>query len=205
MKNPDDFQQAWQSQGRPSIDVALLLNEVRRNERLFTAMIFWRDVREIGVSLILVPVWIYLGIRFSLPWSWYLTVPAVVWIAGFMMMDRMRNHRESDEHDSLRDRVENSLRQVEHQIWLLRNVHWWYLMPVTVSILVFFAHVTWKTQTAFDWISCLTIVGLVAFVLITMGFIYWLNQWAIHSHLKPRYEELESMLAGLKEESGPKD
>src|SRR5262245_4951695 len=139
--NPDDFKQAWQtqsSQTRLSIDAELLLKEVRRNQQYFTATIFWRDVREVGISLLMVPLWLYLGVKFSLPWTWYLTVPALVWIAVFMLTDRLRHRRQPPEPGKpLRQRVESSLTQVEHQIWLLRNVFWWYLLPLALSMLAF--------------------------------------------------------------------
>src|SRR5262245_18995698 len=128
--DPDSFKQAWQtqtSQARLTIDAELLLKEVRRNQRYFTAMIFWRDVREVGISLLMVPVWLYLGVKHSSPWTWYLTVPALLWIAGYMLVDRMRHERQPPEPgDPLRQSVESSLAQVEHQIGLLRNVLYWY-------------------------------------------------------------------------------
>ena len=56
----------------------------------------------------------------------------------------MRHKRKpSEPGDPLLESVKESLTQVEHQIWLLRNVFWWYLLPFTISILAFFAHVTW--------------------------------------------------------------
>ncbi len=94
---PDNFRQAWQaqsSQTRLTIDAELLLDEVRRNERNFTAMTFWRDVREVSVALLLVPLWLYLGVKQSSPWTWYLTVPALLWVAGYMLADRMRHKRQ---------------------------------------------------------------------------------------------------------------
>src|SRR5215470_10040166 len=129
----DDLKKAWQSeaaQQRLILDAGLVLNEVRRNERHFAAKIFRRDVREVGVALLLVPVWIYLGVKNSAPWSWYLVVPTLLWVAGFMIVDRAHQHRHQPRPgDTLCSNVENSLAQVEHQIWLLRNISWWYLLP----------------------------------------------------------------------------
>ncbi len=39
-----------------TINADVLLNEVRRNQQNFRRMIFWRDVREVGVAALLVPV-----------------------------------------------------------------------------------------------------------------------------------------------------
>ena len=157
--NPDPLQQAWHSQAvqtRLTIDADVLLKEVQRNQQTFTAVIFWRDVREVGVSLLLIPVWVYMGVRMSLPWTWYLTIPALVWIAGFMLLDRIRQKRRSPESGgSLRQCVEQSRAEIEHQIWLLRYVHWWYLLPIALSILAFFLQCTlnmaWEIGVGEGW------------------------------------------------------
>jgi uncharacterized membrane-anchored protein len=82
---------------------------VQRNEQSFNAMIFWRDFREVGVAVILVPLWFYLGAKNSSPWTYYLTVPVLLWVAGFMLVDRMRHQRQASEGESLRRHVEGSL------------------------------------------------------------------------------------------------
>src|SRR3990172_11428552 len=155
--DPDKYQQAWQahsSQTRITVDADLLLKEVQRNQYNFRATIFRRDVIEVGVGLLLLPYWFYKGITSSLPWTWYLTVPALIWVIGFFLVDRRRHpQKPSDPSEPLLMCVENSLTQVEHQIWLLRNVFWWYLLPPSISILAFFAHVTLLASK--DWLEAL--------------------------------------------------
>src|SRR5947208_1653146 len=91
--NSEEFKQAWQAQspGRLTIDAELLLTEVRRNQRRFAATIFWRDVREVGVGILMIPVWLYMGAKLHLPWTWYLMLPALVWVVAFFVIDRVRN------------------------------------------------------------------------------------------------------------------
>jgi hypothetical protein len=198
--DPDNLQQAWKtqsSQTRLTIDAELLLKEVRRNQRYFAAMIFWRDVREVGISLLMVPLWLYLGVKLSLPWTWYLTVPAMVWIAGYMLADRMRHNRQPPEPgEPLRQRVESSLAQVEHQIWLLRNVLWWYLLPLALSALAFFAQVAWQERSG-GWWTALAVSVVIALVVIVFAGVYWLNQYAVRSELEPRRVELETLHMSL--------
>ena len=202
--DPDNFKKAWDSQSsqvRLTIDADLLLKEVGRNQRYFTAMIFWRDCREIGVCLLMAPLWIYLGVKLSLPWAWYLTVPALVWIAGFMLADRMRHKRQPPEPgEPLRQRVESSLAQVEHQIWLLRNVFWWYLLPIALSLLAFFGQGAWQERSG-GWWTALAVSLVVAIVVIVFAAIYRLNQSAVRSELVPRRQELEALLLSLKDET----
>jgi hypothetical protein len=202
--NPDKLKQAWQtqsSQTRLTIDAELLLKEVRRNQRYFAAMIFWRDVREVGISLLIVALWIYLGVKHSSPWTWYLMVPALLWIAGYMLADRMRHKRQPPEPgEPLRQRVETSLAQVEHQIWLLRNVFWWYLLPIALSTLAFFGQGAWQ-EWAGGWWTALAVAGVVLVEVIVLSGVYWLNQDAVRSELEPRRQELEALLMSLKDEA----
>jgi hypothetical protein len=198
----DELKKAWQSQTaqpRLTLDAGLVLNEVRRNERQFAATIFCRDVREVGVALVLVPVWFYLGHKQSLPWSWYAVVPALFWIAGFMMIDRMRQRpHQPKPGDDLRTSIEKSLAQVEHQIWLLRNVLWWYLLPIYAGLLVWPAHHSWDTRDD-GWQTLAEFAGITFTFTLVLGFIYWLNQYAVRKQLKPRRRELQMLLKSLDE------
>jgi hypothetical protein len=201
--HPDNFQQAWQAQSTQShlkIDAGLLLKEVQRNQREFEAVIFLRDFREVAVALIMIPVWFYLGASIALPWTWYLTVPALVWIAGFMLVYRRRHKQKASKPDEpLLPCVERSLTEVEDQIWLLRNVFWWYLLPPGISILAFFAQVIWLSSHG--WLEALGMAGFFGgFLFAVYGFVYWLNQHAIRQQLEPRRQELLGLLASLQEE-----
>jgi hypothetical protein len=203
--DPDDLKQAWQmqpSKARLTIDAELLLKEVQRNQQYLDATIFWRDVREVGVSLLMMPLWIYLGIRLSLPWTWYLMLPALLWVAGYMLADRRRHKQEPAEAgEPLRQHVEGSLAQVEHQIWLLRNVFWWYLLPLGLPLLAFFGQVAWRVRTAGWWNAFALAVINSVFVALVFAGIYRLNQYAVRAGLEPRRRELEALLTSLDDET----
>ncbi len=202
--NPDDFKQAWQTQSsrtRLTIDAELLLKEVQHNQQHFTAMVFWRDVREVGVALLLVPVWFYLGAKQSLPWTWYLTVPALLWVAGYMLVDRVRHNRQQPEPgEPLRQCVQRSLAQVEHQIRLLRNVFWWALLPLILAMLAFIGQVAWQERSG-GWWMALALSEVVALVVIVFVGVYWLNQYGVRCGLEPRRRELETLLMSLQDET----
>jgi hypothetical protein len=198
--NPDDLKQAWQKQSSQlAIEPQLLLQELRRNERQFAATILCRDMREIGVALVLLPVWVVMGISLSSPWTWYLAMPGIAFVAGFLVVDRKRHKPRSPQPgEPLRECAARSLEQVEHQIWLLRNILWWYLLPLMVPILVFFGHLAWLSrddgwETVFDTAPPMAVVALVAVV------IYWINQRGARC-LEARRDELRTMVASLNEE-----
>jgi hypothetical protein len=202
--NADDFKQAWQNQAwqtRLTIDAQRLLDEVRRQQRCFTATIFWRDVREIGTSLLLVPLWIYLGVRHASPWTWYLALPALLWIAGYMLADRRRHRRQPPgPGEPLRRHVETSLAQVDHQIRLLRHVFWWYLLPIAVPFLAFLVQVAWQERSG-GWWTALAASEAFAIGAVVLAVIYWLNQYAVRSELEPRRRELQALLMSLEDET----
>ena len=73
--SPDEYQQAWQahaSRTRVTIDADVLAKHVQRSQRDFLAMVLLRDCREAGISILMIPVWFYLGYLFSPVWTWYL-------------------------------------------------------------------------------------------------------------------------------------
>ena len=89
--DPDNFQQAWQAdkaQIHVKIDTDHLHDEVQSAQRGFLNMIFWRDFREVAVAVIMIPLWIVYGTATSQPWAWYLTIPALIFIIGFILIDR---------------------------------------------------------------------------------------------------------------------
>lgn len=201
---PDQFQQAWRaetSQTRVMVDSELLRKEVQRSLAQFQSSILWRDLREGGIAAALLPLWIYLGVTFSPPWTWYLSVPALLWVAGFILTDRLRHpKKQSDGSEPLLESVNESLVQVEHQIWLLENVFWWYLLPLGMPVLAFFLHVTLLSST--NWIDALGGGGFLSlFALALYSWIYWLNQRAVRVQLEPRRQELLAMLCSLGEDS----
>lgn len=197
---PDQFQQAWRaqsSQTRVAFDADVLLKELQRSQQEFQSTIFGRDVREVGVSLVMIPIWLAMGVSMSLPWTWYLTVPALIWVAGFILADRRRHpQRPSDPGEPLLFYVKESLAQTEHQIWLLRNVFWWYLLPFSLSIMAFFLQVTWNGSS--DWWEFVFSAGAMGlFLLVVYGGIYFLNQYAVRKQLEPRRQELLKLIASL--------
>ena len=201
---PDPLQEAWQSQPQPAVETDQLVREFNRGRQQFAAMIFWRDVREVGVCLLLLPVWVGMGVGIGLPWTWYLVMPGIVWIAAFMTADRIRQRRRRAlPGDPLVRGVESSLAEVEHQIWLLRNVHWWYLLPLAVPMLAFFAHTFWRLSRGNVW----EVAIATSFVTVIVGgvytWIYWINQKAVRSTLEPRRQEQISMLRALSDEPLP--
>ena len=196
--NFEDFQKTWQHHAagtKISINPNLLLMEVRRNQQQFWATIFWRDVREVGVAGLLAAFFLYQGIR-SHDWTLYLLASGCLGVGAFMVADRLIQHqRQPASSNTLKSCIEASLAQVSHQIWLLKNVVWWYLLPIAVPLGISVG----RDLLHSNHVGA-SLVGLVAYALICVLLfwgVYWLNQFAVRKGLEPRRQELQALLAGL--------
>jgi len=198
--NFDELQKAWQSQNpgaKVTINADVLLKEVRRNQWHFNAMVFWRDVREVGAAFLGAMFFLYFGLIRERSWPSCLLALACLWIGLFMLADRrIQRRKKPATSDPLRACIQASLIQVNHQIWLLRNVFWWYLLPPGIGMAAGSGSVVWQLHAA-GWPALRPVV--ISTVLCAFFFwgVYWLNQYAVRKGLEPRRQELESLLAGL--------
>ncbi|MGA2094317.1 MAG: hypothetical protein ABSH16_13085 [Sedimentisphaerales bacterium] len=58
----NELQKTWQQNeagSKLTIDSGLLIREVKRNKNAFESTIFWRDFREVGVSIVMVGVFLH--------------------------------------------------------------------------------------------------------------------------------------------------
>jgi phosphoglycerol transferase MdoB-like AlkP superfamily enzyme len=197
--NFEELQKAWQSQNpgaTVTINTDLLLKEVRRNQHHFWMTIFWRDAREVGVAAFLTWLFLHWAIR-DREWSLYLLSFSCFGVGLFMLVDRWLQRRKRPvTNDPLRSCIEASLLQVNHQTWLLKNVFWWYLLPLAAAIGISICAGIWRTRQAGFSVMKGWVVFVLFGVLIYWG-VYWLNQFAVKKYLEPRRQELESLLASL--------
>lgn len=79
---------------------------------------------------------------------------------------------------------------------LLRNVFWWYLLPIQVGLGALICSVVWQLRHA----GLAVILGLMGYALVC-GLLCWgvykLNQYAVRKTLEPRRQELETLLSSL--------
>jgi hypothetical protein len=197
--NFEQLQTAWQSQppgAKVTISADLLLKEVRRNQNQFRKTILLRDMREVGACLFLFVFFTQRGWGDN-DWTDILVGLSCLGVGVFMVADRLRQHRKRPvANDSLRGCVETSLHQINHQIWLLKNVLWWYMLPIMLTTGISVCVHLW--QTRHNGLSAVVAFAfcLVIFALVDWG-VYKLNQYAVRKTLQPRQRELEALLNGL--------
>jgi hypothetical protein len=195
--NDEDLQKLWQNQPERRLTAAVgtdLLAKAQEQHRKFQRTIFWRDFREVGVAFGLIPFWVWGALRSHAPWTSYLMVPALLFVAGFLIVDRLRHRSDRPHPDGpVLESLRKALREVEHQIWLLRNVLWWYITPILAVLLIIDFD---RFARGRDSIGEFT-----QDVLVTLALgagIWWLNQYAVKRSLEPRRSELQSLLDELR-------
>jgi CubicO group peptidase (beta-lactamase class C family) len=205
--DPDKYQQAWRSESshtRVTVDADSLWKAVQRNQQELRAAISWSDFGAIGIELLLLPVWIYLGLTTASPWTWYLMLPVIIWSAGFKLVARARRKQTPSEPGApLLSGVKESLALMEQQIWLQRNIFWWSQLPMAIAMLAYFAHISWQSAVEMnDWLAGLgSAMFLFVFVLLIFSFIYYFNQRAVRTQYEPQRHELLALLADLSDET----
>ena len=202
--DPEKLKQTWQSQpggAQIRIDADVLIREVRRNQHSFRTTIFWRDFREIGVALIaLIAVSVDVAIRgVRANWPWLLLGAGAAWVAAYILFDRRRQRRNAPHYTgTLISHIEQSLKDVEHQIWLLKNVFWWYLLPLALGALIptfYFFATALATRGLHAVVGPFIRVNAIC-IAIFYG-VYLLNQYAVRRGLEPRRRELLAMRQSL--------
>ncbi len=197
----DELQNAWQSQEpgkRVTLNLDLVLKEVARNQSHFAWSIFWRDVREVSVAWLMTGVFVYTGLRDQC-WAWYVCAFTVFAVGLFLLVDRLaQKWKQSAPTDPLKACFERALAQVNHQIWLLENMLWWYLLPPGIGIATVFGYFLWDLRDTWP-IGTMVLGGVAVFVGLIFWGVYRLNQYAVRKELLPRRQELEALLKALTE------
>jgi hypothetical protein len=200
----DDLQTTWQSQKEASVRIQpeMLLNELRRNQRNFKRTIFWRDFREVLVAAVMTVFFAYQGIS-GRGWPWVLLGATCLFVGGFILVDRFRRRgRAARLGDSLVGCVEASLEDVEHQMWLLKNVFWWYLLPLAIGMVVVLVFMATDVDDLPAWIRWVTFSVMGLFCALVFAGVYWINQVAVRAHLEPRRQELLAVRENLLRDEG---
>ncbi len=188
--NFEDLQQTWQRQPVPVVhDQSALLEKVQAGAAAFEHTIRRRDNREIGAALLVSIIFGLMVPRHGWPYA-FVAAESLV-LAAFFLFDRRRQRRWADAFDeTLLGQLDRAIRLTAHQLWLLKNIFWWYLLPFLVGMLLIHAHEipasTWRER--FQWAA-----PKMLFDWLIVGGIYWLNQRAVRTKLHPRLKELSAL------------
>lgn len=195
----DEWQARWQAHdhgGQLNIDSDALLEEVLRNQSDFEKRMWRRDFGEVTAAVLVTFIFGTLAVLID-QWSLFLGAAGSLFVGIFMVFDRLKQRwQRTTVADSLPSAINASLVQVQHQIWLLRNILWWYLLPLVPGLVAILVSTSRESQgNGLADQLVIAFVGLIC-LLVFWG-VYWLNQREITRNLEPRRMELEELRASL--------
>lgn len=202
----DELKNAWQGQDagqKVQVDASALTKLILREQRTWSHLLLCRDIREVVVCCLVIPFCLYSAIKMDL-FTMYLVAGGALFVGVFFIVDRLlQRHRQPRQDQPLVEFIKRSIDQNDHQIWLLRNVFWWYLLPPGIGVAAFLSYIFYELlHDGFSWQSELWAVLFVAGVALMCGLVfwgaYWLNQRAVRDVLEPRKQELSELLDELK-------
>lgn len=150
-------------------------------------MRFWRHCSS-RVSSQPLPFWVS-GPYFS-------ARRGVSFVGFFFIFDRLKQRRERSTEDSLQSTIDMALEQIQHQIGLMRNLLWWYLLPLAPGIVLFLLSASWQARGN-GLAEQLVIAGVAAICAIAFWQVQRINRREIIRTLEPRRLELEKLRASL--------
>ncbi len=182
--NLDDFKEPWQQRQR-DLDgrVDHVIKKVHSRMAGFDRTIWFRDMRETFVAVLLI-VWysydLYQPQSLLGKCGAGLGILACIFIIAVLHWAREEG-KVARTDLPVEDYCEAERVRVDRQIWLLRNVHWWYLGPLFIAVAV---------QMGASTPDVVSLIFDLTFCVFVFGFIYWLNQVAVRSNLIPLRREL---------------
>ncbi|MCP4639228.1 MAG: hypothetical protein GY851_02275 [bacterium] len=196
----DAFREAWQGQETEGPSGEEVVRMVERKHRKLERTVVWRDVRESVAALVLAAFFVVAGHHLARHmWPWYGAAGCCLWVAAFLIVDR-RIQRDGQPAASTREALDRALRQVDHQIRLLRNVFWWYLLPCLGAIALVLGEMMSQISRESWGTAYAPFLFTVVLVAVLYPAIYWMNQHAVKHQLLPHKQELAEALHGLQEE-----
>jgi hypothetical protein len=215
----DKLQKAWQSQKNNAgvdVNIETLLKQVQEKHRKFVRAIFWRDVREVAASVLgaVFLCWLGLGkfagaklsviLQSQSGWPCYVAAGLMLGVGLFFVVNRfLQRRKERTFEDTVKNGIERTLHQVNHEIWLIKNVFWWYYLPGIVAIALVFDHVIaiMCSQGHRLYAGTMIVVGsTIGLCFVTLSLCYFLNRRYLKNDLIPRRDELAAIARELNQE-----
>jgi len=171
----------WSDQaGNIQIDInsKKLIESMNQKMNNFEKQIRRRDFLEIGVALLMVPLFSYYFYRDSNPMVKLgaAIIIATNFVVVYKLLEAKRAKHVVDPGSPVAGQLSISLLRVERQIRLLKSVLWWYLLPFFVGVVFLLLG-----SVGILWIRILFIL----LIAVLYGYIYYLNMKALREKLVP--------------------
>jgi hypothetical protein len=188
--NDEELKKLWQQQPlrEPALSAAQVNSAMQSQTTLFRRVLDARDLRELRACAVVILVFgaFYFSV-YCEPISRVgdlIVIGSAMFIAGKLIYTR-RITPPAPPGATVVESLQAELNSVRAQSRLLRSVLWWYLLPMTIGLLID----AWGLR-----------IDLLIKIWCTLSFIavdaciYWLNQWARSKQLLPLEAQLASLL-----------
>lgn len=195
----DDLKQDWQETiVKPSTtdDLAEVITMLEKQTTKVDKEIKRRDILEISIAILLIPVWIY-GLFTSAGTiqtaGFVLAILSCCYIPYKLMSAKKVS---SPKEASIKTFLENERQKVSQQKQLLESVATWYIAPLTISIILITLGGTVDTSGVPHVNDYLT--KYYGFLTLLIVGIYFLNKRAAKKKFGPLLDNIEQRLTELK-------
>lgn len=200
--NFEDLNIIWdEEKTRPvyTLNEEALHRMVEQRAASFRTKIFWKDCIELGVSALLVILFLSHALATArggggalslLSVSHIMMALGLAFAGAYVVVTRLRQkRRESGFEDTVQGNLRQLISNVDCQGRLLGRMAWWSILPVVPGVVLFIVATSEKGPIG-PWSR-----GFVIFLV--FGFIFWLNRRAVRKNLLPQKREIESLLSKL--------
>jgi hypothetical protein len=209
--NDDPVRSLWQSTPKETDkDMTQMIDAIQRRAKAFHRTIFWRDVREIGAAVVVVPIFVYVAIQARpsplISGGFFLLAASCLFIAGWLYRSRRGGPKPAPE-ESVAAYGRTLLASYDRQIALLRTAKYWYVLPLYAGMLAVYAGMISKIaaplgrlreQAPERWLLGVAFLVLVfVFLTAASGFVWWLNERYAVRKLTAERESLAAMLPSV--------
>ncbi len=201
----EDLKSVWNSEDNERLfafDESALLKQLETKRSKIDRKLFWRDSLEIGIGAIIILYWLWKAIYPTIAhdnsllsnWNYFASAAIIGAVLSVFIIGRKRQSRREEEFDeSISGTLRKFISQIDYQITLLRNVVWWYLLPIGLAIVLMVNTGAYGLKTPTQrWVY----FGI---CIVLFAVIYWLNQRAVRTHLIPEKEDLQSLQKTLED------
>jgi len=194
----DDLKQDWQQtlSSAPTTDnLKEVIKVLEKETTKIDNEIKRRDILEISIAILLIPVWIY-GLFNSV--SLMQTTGYIIAIVSccyipYRLVKAKRITISTDK--SIKAFLETEKQKTQQQKQLLESIVWWYIAPLTISIVLITLGATVNGTGMPQLNSILT--SYYGFLLLLIVGIYLLNKRAAKKKFAPLLKQIEQRLAEL--------
>ncbi len=201
MKDFDTMQLLWQQDpgtGRFSIDADSMHKEILKQSKRFHSQVRFRDYMEgtlgflIATFFAVAPILLRGSAPWYADWAWFVLSGGCLLVAcAFVYQRRQARQWKTDDSQPIRTTLLNARDHLDHQIHALKNVLWWYCLPIELPLLLvtFTSPMFEGFRVTYALATLVFMVGIVAY-----------NLWHVRRNLMPQRDAVVHLLESTAEE-----